>query len=135
MSFQSILSLTCPTEADTLKAQVMKSLETVTKVVYAEGMVIPDDSDELEEEMMMWVTQWECILVYGGIIQVSDETDTLYQAELESCLRKAREHSVEACIVGHIASKMQEVNPMYVCWQEEVTVWHEAEEQQAEETQ
>ena len=50
MSFQSILTLTHATETNALKAQVVKSLKTTAEDVYTEGMVIPDDSDNLEEE-------------------------------------------------------------------------------------
>ena len=56
MSLQSILALARPTGADALKVQVTKSLETAAEAVYAEGMTIPDDSDDLEEEKTMWVT-------------------------------------------------------------------------------
>ena len=134
MSLQSILALARPTGADALKVQVTKSLETAAEAVYAEGMTIPDDSDDLEEEKTMWVTRWERVLVCGGVIRIGDETDVSYQRELESCLRKAREHGVEARIAGHVALKMQEANPTYIRWHEEATARREAEERRAEET-
>ena len=34
---------------------VVKDLETTAEVVFAEGMVIPDDNDNLEEEKVMWI--------------------------------------------------------------------------------
>ena len=70
MSLQSILNLTHPTE-------VVKSLKTTAKVVYTEGMAIPDNNENLEEEKAMWMTWWECALVCGCAIQIVDRTDTL----------------------------------------------------------
>ena len=56
MSLQSILDLTHPTKSDTLKIQVANPLETMAKVVYAKGMAIPDNNEDLEEEKVMWTT-------------------------------------------------------------------------------
>ena len=48
----------------------MKSLETAAEVVYAKGMVIPDDNEDLEEEKLMWMTWWEDTLVHGCAIWI-----------------------------------------------------------------
>ena len=70
MSLQSILDLTHPTKSDALKTQVAKSLKTMAEAVYAEGMVILDDNEDLEEEKVMWTMQWEHALVHGCTIQI-----------------------------------------------------------------
>ena len=70
MSLQSILDLTHPTESDALKTQVAKSLKTVAEAVYTEGIVIPDNNEDLEEEKAMWTMWWEHALVCGCAIWI-----------------------------------------------------------------
>ena len=42
----------------------------MTKVIYVESMVIPDNSNDLKEERVMWLTWWDRVLVHGHAIQV-----------------------------------------------------------------
>ena len=55
--------------------------------------------------------------------------------ELKACLKKAREHGVEAAVGGYIRMKMEEVNGTYLQWKEEAALQSQAEEQQVEEAQ
>ena len=73
----------------------------MAEAVYTEGMAIPDDSDDLEEEKTMWVTRWEHILVCGGVIRIGDKTDATYQTERESCLSGTALHTSSA---RHVSS-------------------------------
>ena len=50
MPFHTILTLTCPTDANAKKARIAEDIVTTAEVVFAKGMSIPDDKAELEEE-------------------------------------------------------------------------------------
>ena len=50
MSFHAILALTRPTDADTKKARIAEEIVTTAEAVFAKGMSIPEDKEELEEE-------------------------------------------------------------------------------------
>ena len=52
-----------------------KALETAAEAVYAEGMTVPDDKDDLEEEKETWVTRWENALVRAGAIRTDNEAN------------------------------------------------------------
>ena len=54
MSFHAILALTHPTDANAKKARIMEEIVTMAEAVFAEGMLIPEDKEELEEEQEMW---------------------------------------------------------------------------------
>ena len=54
MSFHAILALTHPTDADTKKARIAEEIITAAEAVFAEGMLIPEDKEELEQEQEMW---------------------------------------------------------------------------------
>ena len=55
MLFHTILALTCPTDANTKKARIAEEIITAAKAVFAKGMSIPEDKEELEEEQEMWM--------------------------------------------------------------------------------
>ena len=57
MSFHAILALTCPTDADAQKARIAEEIITTAEAMFTEGMLIPEDKEELEEEQEMW-TVW-----------------------------------------------------------------------------
>ena len=71
MSFHAILALTCPTDADAKKARITEEIVTVAEAVFAEGMAIPEDKEELEEEQEMWTARWEHRLVCAGPLQIN----------------------------------------------------------------
>ena len=71
MSFHAILTLTHPTDTDAKKARIVEEIVTVAEAVFAEGMEIPEDKEELEEEQEMWTAQWECRLVCAGALQIN----------------------------------------------------------------
>ena len=54
MSFHAILALTRPTDANAKKARIVEEIVTAAEVVFTEGMLIPEDKEELEEEQEMW---------------------------------------------------------------------------------
>ena len=54
MWFHAILTLTHPSDTDTKKARIMEEIITAAEVVFAEGMSIPEDKEELEQEQEMW---------------------------------------------------------------------------------
>ena len=54
MSFHTILALTHPTDTSAKKARIAEEIITAAEVVFTEGMSIPDDKEELEEEQGMW---------------------------------------------------------------------------------
>ena len=41
----------------------MEEIVTAAEAVFTEGMAIPEDKEELEEEQEMWTAQWEHRLV------------------------------------------------------------------------
>ena len=71
MSFHAILALTCPTDADAKKARITEEIVTAAEAVFAEGMLIPEDKEELEEEQEMWTVRWDRRLVCGGAPQIN----------------------------------------------------------------
>ena len=71
MSFHAILALTRPTDADAKKARITEEIVTTAEVVFAEGMLIPEDKEELEEEQEMWTAQWDRRLVRGGALWIN----------------------------------------------------------------
>ena len=71
MSFHAILALTRPTDADTKKARIVEEIITTAEAVFAKGMSIPEDKEELEEEQEMWTVQWDRRLVHGGALQIN----------------------------------------------------------------
>ena len=71
MSFHAILALTHPTDADAKKARIVEEIVTVAEAVFAEGMSIPEDKEELEEEQEMWTAQWDHRLVCGGALRIN----------------------------------------------------------------
>ena len=71
MPFHAILALTCLTDIDTKKARITEEIVTTAEVVFSEGMLIPEDKEELEEEQEMWTAQWECRLVCAGPLQIN----------------------------------------------------------------
>ena len=54
MLFHAILALTHSTDANGKKARIAEEIVTVAEAVFAKGMVIPEDKEELEEEQEMW---------------------------------------------------------------------------------
>ena len=71
MSFHTILALTCPTDADAKKTRIAEEIVTTAEAVFAKGMLIPKDKEELEEEQEMWTAQWDCRLVRGGALWIN----------------------------------------------------------------
>ena len=63
MSYHAILALTHPTDANTKKARILEEIVTTAEVVFAEGMLIPEDKEELEQEQEMWMARWDYRLV------------------------------------------------------------------------
>ena len=49
----------------------------MAEVVFAEGMMILDNNNDLEEERAIHVMQWEPVLVCSCTIWIVDRTDTL----------------------------------------------------------
>ena len=70
MLFHAILALTRPTDADTKKARITEEIITTVEAVFAKGMLIPEDKEELEEKQEMWTAQWECRLVHAGALRI-----------------------------------------------------------------
>ena len=68
MSFHAILALTRPTDANTKKARIVEEIVTTAEVVFAKGMSIPEDKEELEEEQEIWTAQWDHRLVRAGTL-------------------------------------------------------------------
>ena len=54
MSFHAILVLTPPTDADAKKAKITEEIVTMAEAVFAKGILIPEDKEELEEKQEMW---------------------------------------------------------------------------------
>ena len=54
MLFHAILILTHPTDTDAKKARIVEDIVTAAEAVFTEGMLIPEDKEELEEEQEMW---------------------------------------------------------------------------------
>ena len=54
---------------------------------------------------------------------------------LQVNLQKARDHSVEPWVAGHIIAKMEEVHLLCARWKMEVAAQHEEAVQKAEEVQ
>ena len=71
MSFHTILALTCPTDADAKKARITEEIVTTAEAVFTEGMSIPEDKKELEEEQEMWTARWDRRLVRGGALWIN----------------------------------------------------------------
>ena len=71
MSFHAILALTRPTDADAKKARIVEEIVTAAEAVFAEGMSIPEDKEELEEEQEMWTARWDRRLVRGGALRIN----------------------------------------------------------------
>ena len=71
MSFHAILALTRPTDANAKKARIMEEIVTAAEAVFAEGMSIPEDKEELEEEQEMWTARWDRRLVRGGTLRIN----------------------------------------------------------------
>ena len=71
MLFHTILALTRPTDADAKKARIAEEIVTMAEAVFAEGMSIPEDKEELEEEQEMWTAQWNHRLVCAGALQIN----------------------------------------------------------------
>ena len=63
MSFHTILALTHPTDTNTKKARILEEIVITAEVVFAEGMLILEDKEELEQEQEMWMAQWDHRLV------------------------------------------------------------------------
>ena len=57
MSFHAILTLTRPTDSNTKKARITEEIITAAEAVFAKGMSIPEDKEELEQEQEMWMAQ------------------------------------------------------------------------------
>ena len=123
MSFHAILALTFPTDADAKKAKIVEEIVTMAEVVFTEGMLIPEDKEELEQEQEMWMVRWDCRLVCGAL-WINCELTGL-QDLLQVSLQKARDHSMESWVAGHIIAKMEEVHLLCASWKMEVAVWHE----------
>ena len=109
MSFHAILALTRPTDADAKKARIAEEIVTVAEAVFAEGMVIPEDKEELEEEQEMWTVWWERRLVYAGALWINSELTRL-QDLLQVSLQKARDHGMEPWVANHVIMKMEEAH-------------------------
>ena len=71
MSYHAILALTCPTNANAKKARIAEEIITTAEAVFAKGMSIPEDKEELEEEQEMWSAQWDCRLVCAGALWIN----------------------------------------------------------------
>ena len=71
MSYHAILALTHPTDANTKKARIVEEIVTVAEAVFAEGMLVPEDKEELEEEQEMCTVQWEHRLVHAGALRIN----------------------------------------------------------------
>ena len=71
MLFHTILTLTRPTDADAKKVRIAEEIVTVAEAVFTEGMLIPEDKEELEEEQEMWTAHWDHRLVRGGALQIN----------------------------------------------------------------
>ena len=71
MLFHAILTFTCPTDTDAKKARITEEIITTAEVVFAKGMSIPEDKEELEEEQEMWTAQWVHRLVCGGALWIN----------------------------------------------------------------
>ena len=69
MSFHAILALTRPTDTNTKKARIAEEIVTTAEVVFAKGMSIPEDKEELEEEQEIWTAQWDHRLVRAGTLR------------------------------------------------------------------
>ena len=55
MSYHTILILTHPTDTNAKKARIMEEIITKAEVVFTEGISIPEDKEELEQEQEMWM--------------------------------------------------------------------------------
>ena len=71
MLFHTILALTFPTDTNAKKARITEEIVTAAEVVFAKGMSIPEDKEELEEEQEMWTAQCDCRLVCGGALWIN----------------------------------------------------------------
>ena len=134
MLFHAILTLTCPTDTDTKKARIAEEIVTAAEAVFAEGMVIPEDKEELEEEQEMWTAWWKRRLVHAGALQINSELTGL-QDLLQVSLQKARDHRMEPWVTNHIVMKMEEAHLWCARWKAEVAAWCEEVAQKAEEVQ
>ena len=132
MSFHAILTLTRPTDANAKKARIMEEIVTMAEVVFAEGMLIPEDKEELEEEQEMWTARWDRRLVHAGALWINQELTGL-QDLLQVSLQKARDHRMEPWVTGHIVAKMEEAHPLCARWKTEAVAWCEEAMQKAEE--
>ena len=124
MSFHAILALTCPTDANTKKARITEEIITMAEVVFAKGMLIPEDKEELEEEQEMWTVWWEHQLVHAGALWINWELTRL-QDLLQVSLQKGRDHRMEPWVASHVVTKMEEAYPLCARWKTEVAAWHE----------
>ena len=131
MSFHTILALTRPTDADAKKARIVEEIITVAEVVFTEGMLIPEDKEELEEEQEMWTAQWDCRLVRAGALWINQELTRL-QDLLQVSLQKARDHGMEPWVAGHIITKMEEAHLLGARWKTEAVARREEAMQKAE---
>ena len=71
MLYHTILTLTHPTHANAKKARIMEEIVTVAEAVFTEGMSIPEDKGEFEQEQEMWTVQWDHRLVRGGALWIN----------------------------------------------------------------
>ena len=54
---------------------------------------------------------------------------------MQVSLQKARDHSMEPWVAGHVVTKIEEAHLLYARWKTEVAAWHEEAMQKAEEAQ
>ena len=134
MLFHAILALTRSTDADAKKARIMEEIVTMAEAVFAEGMAIPEDKEELEEEQEMWTVRWECRLVRADALWINSELTGL-QDLLQVSLQKARDHGMEPWVANHVVVKMEEAHPWCAKWEAEAVAWHEEAARKAEEAQ
>ena len=138
MSFHAILTLTRPTDTNTKKARITEEIVTVAEAVFTKGMSIPEDKEELEEEQEMWTVWWDHQLVCSGALWINWELTGL-QDMLQVSFQKARDHSMEPWVTGHVIAKMEEACPLCARWKTEAAVqceevtWKAEEVQQVEE--
>ena len=134
MSFHAILALTCPTDADTKEARIAEEIVTMAEAVFAKGMSVPEDKEELEEEQEMWAAWWDRRLVCAGALWINWELTEL-QDLLQVSLQKARDHGMEPQVASHVIMKMEEAPPLYARWKTEVAARLEEVVQKVEEAQ
>ena len=51
--------------------RITEEIVTTAEAVFAEGMLIPEDKEELEEEQEMWTVRWDHRLVCAGALWIN----------------------------------------------------------------